>query len=241
MPREIRGIRLWPPEFIETSCLRSSVGVSSGVAVYSWLVPKLWDETIEAHRHQVRDAILETTAALVFERGLRSVTMAQIAEQAGIGRATLYKYFPDVDAILHAWHHRQITAHLAQLTEVKDRTSGAGHRLEAVLQAYARIAHQTRSHHNTEIGRFLHRDEHLADAQRQLHDLVTSLVAEARDDGELRSDIPPAELAAYCLHALNAASNLPSKAAVDRLVAVTLDGLRSPNRSSHIGQPPAED
>jgi AcrR family transcriptional regulator len=201
-------------------------------------VPKLWDETIQAHRHQVRDAILETTAALVFEHGLRSVTMAQIAEQAGIGRATLYKYFPDVDAILHAWHHRQITAHLAQLTEVKDRTSGAGRRLEAVLQAYARIAHQTHSHDNTEIGRFLHREEHLAEAQQQLHNLVTSLVAEASD---LRSDVPPAELAAYCLHALNAASSLPSEAAVDRLVAVTLGGLRSPNGSSHTGQSSAGD
>ena len=204
-------------------------------------MPKLWDETIEAHRHQVRDAILETAAALVFEHGLRAVTMARIAEQAGIGRATLYKYFPDVDAILHAWHHRQITAHLAQLTEVKDNTDGAGRRLEAVLQAYARIAHQTRSHHNTEIGRFLHRDEHLADAQQQLHDLITSLVNDAGEGGELRGDVPPAELAAYCLHALNAAGGLPSQAAVDRLVAVTLGGLRSPNASSRTGRPSADD
>jgi len=194
-------------------------------------VPKLWNETIQAHRHQVRDAILDTTAALVFEHGLRAVTMAQIAEQTGIGRATLYKYFPDVDAILHAWHHREITAHLAQLTEVKDNTNGPARRLEAVLRAYAHIAHQTRSQHNTEIGRFLHRDEHLADAQHQLHDLVTSLVTEAIQAGELRSDIPPAELAAYCLHALNAASSLPSQAAVGRLVAVTIGGLRSPNEN----------
>lgn len=154
--------------------------------------------------------------------------MAQIAEQTGIGRATLYKYFPDVDAILHAWHHRQITAHLAQLTQVKDSASGPGRRLEAVLQAYARIAHQTRSRHDTDIGRFLHRDEHLADAQRQLHDLITGLVTEAIQAGELRDDIPPAELATYCLHALNAANNLPSQAAVGRLVAVTLTGARSP-------------
>ena len=198
-------------------------------AMYSSCVPKLWDETIAAHRNQVRDAILDTTADLVFEHGLRSVTMAQIAEQTGIGRATLYKYFSDVDAILHAWHHRQITTHLAQLTEIKDSVSGPGQRLEAVLQAYARIAHQTRNRHDTEIGRFLHRDEHLAHAQRQLHDLVTSLVTEAVQAGELRGDVPPAELAAYCLHALNAASGLPSQAAVGRLVTVTVAGLRSPH------------
>lgn len=65
-------------------------------------MPKLWNETIEAHRHTVREAILNTTAELVTEHGLLSVTMSQIAEKTGIGRATLYKYFPDVEAILHA-------------------------------------------------------------------------------------------------------------------------------------------
>lgn len=191
-------------------------------------VPKLWDETIAAHRHQVRDAILDTTAALVFEHGLRSVTMAQIAEQTGIGRATLYKYFSDVDAILHAWHHRQITTHLAQLTEVRDKASDPGQRLDVVLRAYAQIAHQTRRRHDTEIGRFLHLDEHLADAQRQLHDLVTGLITDAAQAGDLRTDMPPAELASYCLHALNAAAGLPSETAVGRLVTITLAGLQPP-------------
>jgi AcrR family transcriptional regulator len=69
----------------------------------------------------VVDATLDTTAALVAEHGLRSVTMSQIAEQTGIGRATLYKYFPDVEAILLAWHERQVTGHLDYLAEVRDR------------------------------------------------------------------------------------------------------------------------
>ncbi|MGW4822720.1 helix-turn-helix domain-containing protein [Streptomyces sp. NPDC004227] len=54
---------------------------------------KLWDETMDAHRRAVQDAVLETTVALVAEHGLGSVTMSQIAKEAGIGRATLYKYF----------------------------------------------------------------------------------------------------------------------------------------------------
>jgi AcrR family transcriptional regulator len=197
-----------------------------GVA-YRRGVPKLWDETIAAHRHQVRDAILDATADLVFEHGLRSMTMAQIAEKAGIGRATAYKYFPDVEAILHAWHYRQITAHLAQLAAVRDKVSDPSQRLDAVLRAYAQIAHQTRHRHDTEIGQFLHRDEQLAEAQRQLRDLVTSLIADAVRAGDLRADMPPGELAGYCLHALNAAASLPSEAAVGRLVTVTLAGLRS--------------
>jgi AcrR family transcriptional regulator len=200
-------------------------------------VPKLWDDTIAAHRHQVRDAILDATAALVFEHGLRSVTMAQIAERTGIGRATLYKYFSDVDAILHTWHHRQITTHLAQLTEARDRAGEPGQRLDVVLRAYARIAHRTRDRHDSEIGRFLHRDEHLADAQRRLHDLVTGLIADAVEAGDLRADTPPDELASYCLHALNAAASLSSEAAVNRLVTITVAGLRRPGEADSASQP----
>ena len=54
------------------------------------VMPNLWNETIEAHRREIRDAVLDTTAALVARHGLLSVTMSQIAEATGIGRATLY-------------------------------------------------------------------------------------------------------------------------------------------------------
>lgn len=191
-------------------------------------MPKLWNDTIEAHRREVRGAILDTTATLVGEHGLRSVTMSQIADKTGIGRATLYKYFPDVDAILRAWHERQISSHLHQLAEIRDRIGDPRQRLEAVLEAYAFIAHRTRRHHDPELVTFLHRDEHLAQAQQQLHDLVRHLLAEGAQAGDLRNDVAPDELARYCLHALTAASNLPSQAAVRRLVTVTLAGLRTP-------------
>ncbi|MFL6072551.1 MAG: TetR/AcrR family transcriptional regulator [Mycobacteriales bacterium] len=191
-------------------------------------MPKLWDETIEAHRQQVRDAILDTTAALVLEHGRRAVTMSQIAEHAGIGRATLYKYFPDIEAILHAWHARQITAHLHELAEVRERAGDPGRRLEAVLDAYATITHQTRNHHDMELVAFLHQDTHLAQARQRLHELVRDLIADAARAGQVRDDIAPDELAAYTLSALNAATELPSRPAIRRLVKVTLAGLHTP-------------
>ncbi|MGH2740569.1 MAG: TetR/AcrR family transcriptional regulator [Actinomycetota bacterium] len=191
-------------------------------------MPKLWTETIEAHRREVRDAILDTTAALVDEHGLLSVTMSQIAEETGIGRATLYRYFPDVEAILHAWHERQITGHLEHLAEVRDGPGDAAARLAAVLEAYALLSHQSHGHHNTELAAFLHRDQQVARAERKLHRMIRELVSEGSRAGDLRDDVAQDELASYCLYALAAASSLPSKAAVRRLVAVTLAGLRPP-------------
>jgi AcrR family transcriptional regulator len=191
------------------------------------VVPKLWNETIEAHRREVRGAILDTTAALVAQHGLRSVTMSQIAEETGIGRATLYKYFSDVEAILFAWHERQITGHLEYLAEVRDGAGGdARERLEAVLEAYALISHESQGHHDTELAAFLRRDEQIPRAQRQLRGMIRALLTEGAEAGDLRDDVAPDELASYCLHALTAASSLPSKTAVRRLVTVILDGLR---------------
>jgi AcrR family transcriptional regulator len=189
---------------------------------------KPWNETIEAHRREVRDAILDTTAALVVEHGLLSVTMSRIAAETGIGRATLYKYFPGVEAILFAWHERQITGHLEHLAEVRDRAGDAGERLEAVLEAYARISHERHGHHDTELAALMHRDEQVFRAEQQVQQMLRDLLAEGVQTGEIRHDVAPDELANYCLHALTAAGSLPSQAAVRRLVTVTLAGLRPP-------------
>ena len=191
-------------------------------------MPKLWTETIEAHRREVHDAILDTTAALVAEHGLRSVTMSQIAEQVGIGRATLYKYFPDVGAILATWHERQLTGHLAQLTEAAARAEGPYQRLEAVLETYALIQHEFREAHRSELAAHLHQAGHVTRAQQHLRHLVRDLVTDAAAAGQIRGDVAADELATFCLHALAAATSLPSKAAVRRLVQVTLAGLRPP-------------
>ena len=196
-------------------------------------MPRLWNETIEAHRREVRDAILDTTWALVAEHGLTSVTMSQIAEKTGIGRATLYKYFSGVEAILFAWHEQQITGHLEHLAEIRDQAGDAGERLEAVLEAYALISHDIPHHsmhqrHNAELAAVLHRSKQATRADQQLRDMIRDLLTEAAQTGDVRDDVTPEELASYCLHALAAASSLSSRAAVRRLVTVTLAGLRPP-------------
>jgi AcrR family transcriptional regulator len=185
-------------------------------------MPRLWDETIESHRAAVREATLDTTAALVSEQGLTSVTMSQIAQETGIGRATLYKYFADVEAILLAWHERQIKAHLDQLAKARDQAPAAV-RLERVLETYA-LTLQERP--NNDLAAHLHEGEHMNRAQEHLNSFIRELVSESADAGRVRTDVKPEELAKFCLGALSAANGLRSRAAVRRLVTVTLAGLR---------------
>ena len=175
----------------------------------------------------MNDAILETTASLAGQHGLRGVTMSQIAEQVGIGRATLYKYFNDVEAILVAWHERHVAAHLALLVELRDRASTPLDRLRTVIEGYALILYEiAREHGARDVTALVHEGHHHARAERNLHQLILDLIVEAVSSGDVRDDIAGEELVAYCTHSVSAASVLPSTDAVHRLVGVVLAGLR---------------
>jgi AcrR family transcriptional regulator len=76
--------------------------------------------------------ILDAAAALLAERG-ESVSMADIAEAAGVGRATVYRYFPSRDALLDALCQTG-TAELSRLL------SGADLDRIAVPEGIARVA-----------------------------------------------------------------------------------------------------
>jgi AcrR family transcriptional regulator len=183
----------------------------------------------------MRDAIVETTAVLIAEHGLRAVTMSQIAEETGIGRATLYKYFPDIETILVAWHETHVGCYLDHLAELRTRAGNAAEGLEAVLEGYALISHQrARQQHGQDLLSVLHRSPRVAAVQRQVNCLIQDLLSEAAQAGYVRDDVPPDELVSYCVSALAAAPSLPSEAAVRRLVSVILAGLRpaTDNRSS---------
>lgn len=186
-------------------------------------MPKLWNESIGAHRRAVRDAILDAAAALLAEHGLTSVSMSGIAKKAGIGRATLYKYFPDVEAILIAWHEREVLRHLEQLRSI-GAEGRPGARLSAVLEGFAFICHHR---HGGDFVALLHQRDHVTRAHRHLKEFVAELVQEGARMGDIRTDVVAGELAGYCLHALTAAGSATSKAAVRRLVEVTMSGLRA--------------
>ncbi|MHB1533890.1 MAG: SbtR family transcriptional regulator [Acidimicrobiales bacterium] len=105
-----------------------------------------------------------------------------------------------------------------------------------MLQTYALIAHEVaRQHHGTDLVALLHGGEHVAKAEHQLSQFLGDLLVEGARTGQVRGDVASDELASYCLHALAGAGSLPSKAAVRRLVNVTLAGLRPSAGAGDVG------
>lgn len=182
----------------------------------------MWNDTIEAHRRDVQDAIVERTVELVGEHGVRAVTMSQVAVSVGIGRATLYKYFPSVEAILEAWHLRRVNAHVERLREIAGHDGAPLERLRAVLEAYGSIE---RERHHAELAAVVRHGDQVDGARRQLLAVLSGLIAEAAAQGEARRDVPAGELASFCMHAVTTSGSLTSQAAVRRLAAVIVDGI----------------
>lgn len=205
--------------------MRHAVSAQTGCLRYGGGVQRVWDETLDAHRHEVRNAIFQATSALVQRDGLRALTMSKIAETARIGRATLYRYFSDIEAVLRSWHSDQITRHLEELAAVRVR-SAPEERLGDVLQAYAVLSRRSHPHHDADVEALLHRDHQVAQARHKVRALVSELIRDEVRVGAVRDDVPAEELASYCIHAVGAAGEATSEEAIRRVVAVTLAGLR---------------
>jgi AcrR family transcriptional regulator len=184
-------------------------------------VPRIWADTIDSHRQQVHDAILDATAGLIAEHGPMSVAMSAIAERAGIGRATLYKYFPDVEAILLAWHARDFADHLERLRELTESES-------VTLDDIAEFVRAQRRHHPRHkgadlVGSLAHT---LAGAAPSIQDTIerdatkalTALMKRLVDRKEVRNDRPPRLLAQWLMHAIHAPAELDDAAVAELVV-----------------------
>ena len=86
-----------------------------------------------SHKERLRATIIDATVELVRDRGRGDVAMSAVAAQAGIGRATLYNYFPDVDHILAAYVVDEFDRFHASLDAELADTAGALARLTVVV------------------------------------------------------------------------------------------------------------
>jgi AcrR family transcriptional regulator len=59
-----------------------------------------WDATLSAHRTSQEERIAQAALRLVADDGVAELTMSAVAAAAETSRQTLYKYYPDLGAVL---------------------------------------------------------------------------------------------------------------------------------------------
>jgi len=164
------------------------------------------------------------------EHGPMSVAMSAIAQRAGIGRATLYKYFPDVEAILVAWHERDFAQHREQLQGLAEADNVT---LDDVATF---VCAQRRQHPHRKDASLVDNLAHtLAGAEGAFKDaiqhevitLLTTLMTGLAQRKEIRSDRDPELLARWLLHAVHAPADLDD-VAISELVVDSLAPRSAP-------------
>jgi AcrR family transcriptional regulator len=82
------------------------------------------------------EAILDATRASVLDFGIRRTTLTDVARRAGVSRMTVYRRYPDVDAILRDLMTREFGAAMA---EIAARVGGADGRTRVTGRVLASV------------------------------------------------------------------------------------------------------
>jgi AcrR family transcriptional regulator len=155
-------------------------------------------------REKARDLVVETALRLFSERGYIGVRVEDIATEAGISRATFYKYFSEREEILG-----ELFARLLGRDPVPAPPGGVDRTLDRVEQLL--VATAERMLRDEVLARFVYTlpIRHAAllgeGARPPVLDTVEVMLAEAAAAGVVRADVPSTLLAAHVGRAYEAA------------------------------------
>lgn len=98
-------------------------------------MPKITAGSVPEHVAHQEAAVIEAAIRLFNERGVRNVTLGDIANEVGLARNSLYRYFPDKAHILAAWFRTTIAPLVAESNEIANDDTPFTDRLERWVDA----------------------------------------------------------------------------------------------------------
>jgi AcrR family transcriptional regulator len=155
---------------------------------------------------QAREAARQALLALFSEAPVHRIAMRDAAKRAGVGLATLYKYFGGKEAMAPAVLGPDLDALIDQLGAASRNAVGVKARFKAVLEASFAFA---RDHQPAARAIILNlpagiwsADEAEWPARRRA--VLAHVLKNGRHDGSVRSDLEPDELAAMVFGVVDA-------------------------------------
>lgn len=139
-----------------------------------------------------REAILEAALHLFVERGFFGTAVPEIADRAGVGAGTIYRYFESKEALVNAIY-RQEKLHFAHV--VLDDFPPSAPTREQFRLLWTRMARFATEHTNAFVFLELHHHARYLDAEsraveHRMTELFTSVVTGAQARHELKAGAP---------------------------------------------------
>ncbi|MBN1171341.1 MAG: TetR/AcrR family transcriptional regulator [Micromonosporaceae bacterium] len=151
---------------------------------------------IEIHKALYRERIIDAAIEMVAEDGIAKASMAALAQRARIGRATLYKYFPDVEHALLAHAEREVNECQAALRSViaqePDPVLQLRRCIEALLHYFAGRRHQLYWAALEQAGLSSAAAARLQVLMAGLPQIFVATIAAGMAEGRFRPDLRPA-------------------------------------------------
>jgi AcrR family transcriptional regulator len=178
----------------------------------------------DAQRNYAR--LLAAASAVFVEHGADDASLEEIARRAGVGIGTLYRHFPNRQALLEAVYRDQVQALQSRADELLD-TADPGAALESWLRAllaFSRAKHSMMSALLATLGKD---SELMSSCSTAIMDAAGTLLKRAQQAGVVRADADAGDLIRL-MHAVSLATQrAPSDPGqTDRLLRLILDGLR---------------
>lgn len=200
---------------------------------------------------QVSPAIHQVAAELFAQKGYHATSIREIAEGAGLSKASVYHYVREKEDILFSLISENLGRFIAVATELLDsRTDGPVPRLRALIDAH--IDQLLRDPART--GLAFVQQQALVGARRAAVDRLRAdyasifrrVIADAQTAGNLRQDIAAKDLSLALTDLLNGmivwydpAGPLGAREFGDIFAGVFFDGVRARGPARPAGAPPA--
>jgi AcrR family transcriptional regulator len=183
--------------------------------------------SLRADARSNRDQIVAAARALVRERGI-DVPMKEVADRAGVGVGTLYRRFPDRDALVTA----VAAAHLTALAEAAER---ARREEDAAWPALCRFLREciadglgaTAAALEPSLHARIATDPALAATRDATVEVIARLTRQAQADGDLRADADVQDVALAMTVQIYTRPDQSRDEAVARITALLVNGLRA--------------
>jgi AcrR family transcriptional regulator len=164
----------------------------------------------------VRDRLIDAAEVCLRAKGIRSTTVSEVAEVAGVSRGWLYRHFPDKNSLLGAAIVRLNDAYWSQSHAMLETVDGLDEQIAAGIR-HGRTAY-------TDPGALLMKlriaepEEFAACAGAGVQGLVPDLgefwsryLVAARDRGDIHADVDIAEASEWVARAVLSLATVPGQ------------------------------
>jgi AcrR family transcriptional regulator len=144
----------------------------------------------EEEQARRRKEISHTSVHLFLSKGFNETSMREIAEAAGIGKSTLYDYFPSKPDILLSFVENEIQRLTEQAKEIAKQNVGAKEKLRQMMFAYMEYLAANEDFYmklSTEVQRLAQNNlERIQRKRHALQDMLRDIIEKGVQEGAFR-------------------------------------------------------